>query len=166
MSTLKKILLGVVLLAVVAVSGLHFFGPPQVAKAAAAAPPFTVTDLQGNAVSLSSLQGKPVFINFWATWCPPCVGEMPDIQRMYSQYGEQVHFVIINIDGEPSEVQAFMAQNGYTFPAMLDTNGAAGAYSVQAIPASYLIDASGNLLSSHIGSLSGSQMESFITAAL
>lgn len=83
MSTLKKVLLGVILLTAVAVSGVHFFDLPHIAKAETnAAPPFTVTDMNGQTVSLASLKGKPVFLNFWATWCPPCVGEMPDIQRM------------------------------------------------------------------------------------
>lgn len=109
MSTLKKVLLGVILLTAVAVSGVHFFDLPHIAKAETnAAPPFTVTDMNGQTVSLASLKGKPVFLNFWATWCPPCVGEMPDIQRMYAKYGDKVHFVIVNIDGTQPDVAAFM----------------------------------------------------------
>ena len=147
MSTLKKIILGVVLLTAIAVSGVHFLDLPHVANAGTnLAPAFTVTDMQGNNVSLASLKGKPVFINFWATWCPPCVGEMPDIQRMYAKYGDKVHFVIINVDGEKNDVAAFMENHALTFPVMLDNNGSsASAYSVQAIPASYMIDAEGNL---------------------
>lgn len=167
MSTLKKIILGVVLLTAIAVSGVHFLDLPHVANASTnPAPAFTVTDMQGNNVSLASLKGKPVFINFWATWCPPCVGEMPDIQRMYAKYGDKVHFVIINVDGEKNDVAAFMENHALTFPVMLDNNGSsASAYSVQAIPASYMIDAEGNLLESHIGSMNSSAMESFINTA-
>ena len=67
MSTLKKVLLGVILLTAVAVSGVHFFDLPHIAKAETnAAPPFTVTDMNGQTVSLASLKGKPVFLNFWA----------------------------------------------------------------------------------------------------
>lgn len=167
MSKLKKILLGIVLIAAIAFSGIHFLGLPNVAKAGTnPAPNFTVTDMQGQAVSLASLKGKPVFLNFWATWCPPCVGEMPDIQRMYSKYGDKVHFLIVNVDGEKSDVAAFMSNHALTFPVLLDSSGsAAAAYGIQAIPASYVIDAEGNLLESHIGSLSADTMENFITSA-
>lgn len=117
MSTLKKVLLGVILLTAVAVSGVHFFDLPHIAKAETnAAPPFTVTDMNGQTVSLASLKGKPVFLNFWATWCPPCVGEMPDIQRMYAKYGDKVHFVIVNIDGTQPDVAAFMENHAFQFP--------------------------------------------------
>ena len=156
MSTLKKVLLGVILLTAVAVSGVHFFDLPHIAKAETnAAPPFTVTDMNGQTVSLASLKGKPVFLNFWATWCPPCVGEMPDIQRMYAKYGDKVHFVIVNIDGTKPDVTAFMENHAFSFPVALDTNGsAASAYAVQAIPTSYIIDADSNVVDSHIGALS------------
>ncbi len=117
MSTLKKVLLGVILLTAVAVSGVHFFDLPHIAKAETnAAPPFTVTDMNGQTVSLASLKGKPVFLNFWATWCPPCVGEMPDIQRMYAKYGDKVHFVIVNIDGTKPDVTAFMENHAFSSP--------------------------------------------------
>ena len=167
MSTLKKVLLGVILLTAVAVSGVHFFDLPHIAKAETnAAPPFTVTDMNGQTVSLASLKGKPVFLNFWATWCPPCVGEMPDIQRMYAKYGDKVHFVIVNIDGTKPDVTAFMENHAFSFPVALDTNGsAASAYAVQAIPTSYVIDADSNVVDSHVGALSAGDMESFVTSA-
>lgn len=167
MSTLKKIILGVVLLTAIAVSGVHFLNLPHIAKAGTnPAPAFTVTDMQGNSVSLASLKGKPVFVNFWATWCPPCVGEMPDIQRMYNKYGDKMHFVMINIDGERNEVAAFMENHAFTFPVMLDTNGsAASTYSIQAIPTSYTIDADGNIRESLIGTLHYNDIENFITSA-
>lgn len=167
MSTLKKVLLGVILLTAVAVSGVHFFDLPHIAKAETnSAPPFTVTDMNGQTVSLASLKGKPVFLNFWATWCPPCVEEMPDIQRMYAKYGDKVHFVIVNIDGTKPDVTAFMENHAFSFPVALDTNGsAASAYAVQAIPTSYIIDADSNVVDSHIGALSAGDMESFVTSA-
>lgn len=122
--------------------------------------------MNGQTVSLASLKGKPVFLNFWATWCPPCVGEMPDIQRMYAKYGDKVHFVIVNIDGTKPDVTAFMENHAFSFPVALDMNGsAASAYAVQAIPTSYIIDADSNVVDSHIGALSAGDMESFVTSA-
>lgn len=167
MSTLKKVILGVALLTAVAVSGIHFFDLPHVAKAeTTAAPSFTVTDMNGQPVSLASLKGKPVFLNFWATWCPPCVGEMPDIQRAYAKYGDKIHFVIVNIDGTKPDVTSFMENHAFSFPVVLDTNGSAtSAYAVQAIPTSYIIDADGNIIDSHVGALSADDMESFVTSA-
>lgn len=168
MSTIKKIIFGVILLAVVAASGIHFLGLPHTVRAGTnPAPKFTVTNMQGQTVTLDSLKGKPIFINFWATWCPPCVAEMPDIQKMYDKYGDRVHFVIINADGAKDDVQSFMQKNTYTFPVMLDTdNSAARAYSIQAIPMSGIIDADGNLLDTKIGALHSEAMESFIASAL
>jgi cytochrome c-type biogenesis protein len=172
MSTLKKVLLGVILLTAVAVSGVHFFDLPHIAKAETnAAPPFTVTDMNGQTVSLASLKGKPVFLNFWATWCPPCVGEMPDIQRMYAKYGDKVHFVIVNIDGTKPDVTAFMENHAFSFPVFHWTDRDKRqkenqqAYAVQAIPTSYIIDADSNVVDSHVGALSAGDMESFVTSA-
>ena len=168
MSTLKKVLLGVILLTAVAVSGVHFFDLPHIAKAETnAAPPFTVTDMNGQTVSLASLKGKPIFLNFWATWCPPCVGEMPDIQRMYAKYGDKVHFVIVNIDGTKPDVTAFMENHAFSFPVALDTNGsAASAYAVQAIPTSYIFYAHPKVVSRHLAALRAAFLQFFFTSDL
>ena len=124
------------------------------------------TALDGSPLPMEGLRGRPTVVNFWATWCPPCVGEMPDIQRMYAKYGDKVHFVIVNIDGTKPDVTAFMENHAFSFPVALDTNGsAASAYAVQAIPTSYIIDADSNVVDSHIGALSAGDMESFVTSA-
>ena len=165
MSTLKKVILGVILLTAVAVSGVHFFDLPHIAKAETnAAPAFTVTDMNGQTVSLASLKGKPVFLNFWATWCPPCVGEMPDIQRMYAKYGDKVHFIIVNIDGTGNRISAATGAHEVVCY-LVGRNKVAPTFAVQAIPTSYIIDADGNVIDSHVGALSAGDMESFITSA-
>lgn len=112
------------------------------------APDFTVYDAEGNAWALSDFRGKPVVLNFWASWCGPCKSEMPDFEKVYAQYGDRVHFLMVNMtDGVRETVQSaagFISQNGYTFPVYYDTDlSAATNYSVWSIPATYFIDAQG-----------------------
>ena len=117
-----------------------------------AAPDFTVYDIDGNAVKLSDFRGKPVILNFWASWCGPCKAEMPDFESAWQTYGGEIHFVTVNLtDGYSETVEsasAYIAQQGYTFPVYYDTEmSAAYVYGVNSIPRTYFIDAEGNLLS-------------------
>lgn len=112
------------------------------------APDFTVYDREGNAVALTDFRGKPVILNFWASWCGPCVSEMPDLQEAYDTYGEQIHFVLVNLtDGTQETVESateFLEEQGYTFPVYFDTDiDAARAYGVNAVPVTFFLDAEG-----------------------
>ena len=128
------------------------------------APDFTVYDLEGNAHKLSDFLGKPVLLNFWASWCGPCQMEMPDFQKFYETYGGQVHFVIVNLtDGQQETVEsasAFIAEKGYTFPVYYDTDvDAAMKYGVSAVPVSYFIDAEGYFVAWAQGALSSDMLQ-------
>ncbi len=128
------------------------------------APDFTVLDRAGNRVSLSSLRGKPVVLNFWASWCDPCKREMPDFDAAYKKYGEDVQFMVVNLtDGqsETREVAArFIDAMGYTFPIYFDTEfQAANAYRVQSIPATYFIAADGSLVTHATGQIGSELLE-------
>ena len=95
--------------------------------------------------------GKPVIVNLWASWCPPCKAEMPDFETAYREYGDTIHFMMVNMtDGYQETVEkakAFIADTGYTFPVYFDTESeAAIAYNATSIPATYFIDAEGNLV--------------------
>lgn len=134
-------------------------------------PDFTMYDLSGNPVNLSEFAGKPIIVNFWATWCGPCKNEMPYFQNMYEKYGDQVAFVMVNAtDGDRDTVEKvkdFVADNGYTFPVYCDTefNGVY-TYGVYAFPSTLIINADGSLYTGHVGALTQSQLESTIQKIL
>lgn len=126
------------------------------------APDFTVLDMDGNEVQLSSFLGKPIVLNFWATWCGYCVQEMPDFQTFYEKYPD-VQFVMVNVEESASTVKSFIDQKGFTFPVFRDTDGSAAvAYGVNAYPYSFFINAEGELVAYCRGMISYSSLESAI----
>jgi len=128
------------------------------------APDFTVYDLEGNAHKLSDFRGKPVLLNFWASWCGPCQMEMPDFQKFYESHGDKVNFVIVNLtDGQQETVEsasAFIEEKGYSFPVYYDTDiDAAVKYGVSAVPVSYFIDAEGYFVAWAQGALTADMLQ-------
>ena len=122
------------------------------------APDFTVYDREGNPVKLSDLRGKPVVVNFWATWCGYCVSEMPEFQQVWEELGEDVHFMMVNqtdgITETKEEAEAHLEEAGYTFPVYFDTElSASRAYSVRSLPVTYFIDAEGKGVAYAMGAI-------------
>lgn len=105
---------------------------------------FTLPLMNGGSAKLSSFRGKVVLINFWATWCGPCVREMPDIQQLQAHYGSNLVVLAVSVDGagDNQEVKDFVANNGYTFRILRDYNGAvkAGTYPSNGIPLTVIVD--------------------------
>ncbi len=122
------------------------------------APDFTVYDLDGNPVKLSQFEGKPVVLNFWASWCGPCKMEMPDFQQAYLELGDDIQFLFVNLtDGQTetlASASSYIASQGYTFPVYYDTSmEAANTYYVGSIPMTYFIDAEGKLIAQATGAI-------------
>ena len=121
---------------------------------------FKMKDMNGNDVQLSHLLDKPVVLNFWASWCPPCKAEMPSFEKLYNQYGNDVNFVMVSVDDTMSDAKSFLTQYRYTFPAYLDAyNEGYYEYSVKSIPRSYFITTKNEIFISHLSYISVDQLE-------
>ena len=136
-----------------------------------AAPDFTVLDAAGGEVRLSDFVGKPVVLNFWASWCGPCKSDMPEFETAYQEYGEDLHFMMGNLtDGSRETVESaseYIAGQGYTFPVFFDTEyNAAMAYGASSIPVTYFVDAEGYLTAYGRGALSGEALQAGIDMLL
>ncbi|MEI6603341.1 MAG: TlpA disulfide reductase family protein [Clostridia bacterium] len=125
---------------------------------------FTLKDLAGNDVSLHDFIGKPVYVNFFATWCPPCRAEMPDIEKMYQKYKSKGLVVLaVDLKEDNATVQDFVTQNGLTFKVLLDQNDVTKkGYDTTYIPVSVFIDKAGNIVGQRSGGLDAGEMESYL----
>lgn len=141
---------------------------------------FTLTDQYGNVHTLSDYKGKVVFLNFWATWCPPCKEELPDIEALYNDYNLNEDEVVIlgitnpsseeypnNQDSKKEEILTFIEDNGYTFPVLFDETGEIlEIYGISAFPTTFFIDKEGNIVGYAPGMMTKSFMERYINETL
>ena len=137
---------------------------------------FELEDQYGNIHRLEDYRGKTIFLNFWATWCPPCKAEMPDIQKLYeksSTEGEDAVIVLgvaapnMGQEGSEEEIAAFMEEKGYTYPVLMDTEGELFAsYGIMSFPTTFMIDRDGNVFGYVSGMLSADMMDSIVRQTL
>lgn len=141
-----------------------------------AAVSFELKDQYGKTHTLSEYKGKVIFLNFWATWCPPCRAEMPDIQKLYERSPKEGEGAVIVLgvaspklgnEKEEAGIKAFMDKNGYTYPVLMDAKGELfSAYGIRAIPTTFMIDREGNVYGRVQGALSGENIDKVVKQTL
>lgn len=149
-------------LILLAVLAWRVLGPASAPGAVigAPAPQFALADLDGNPVRLSDLRGRPVIVNFWASWCGPCVAEFPLLQRALADHrADGLAIVGVVFDDRSEAARAFLQRMGTNWPAVMDPNAeVANAYGISAPPASFFIDRQGRIAGREIGQLSSADL--------
>ena len=146
-----------------------WFRPPAwVSDENRAAPVLQAVSLDGRQISLEALRGKVVLVNFWATWCPYCRHEMPDMEKFYRDYrGQGFEILALSQDDAPETVRRFMAKEGYLFPAaMAQPEQAAALGGVSRLPTSFIIDKQGRVRHKISGQVHYARLESLVKPLL
>jgi peroxiredoxin len=125
------------------------------------APDFTLSDMNGDPVTLSSLRGKVVLVNFWATWCPPCRAEKPTMERLHHAFsGQDFVILAVNTENDVAAVRDYLSKNPLSFPVLLDNEARVQSlYGVFRFPETFLIGKDGTVLERYIGARDWSSVE-------
>jgi peroxiredoxin len=175
----KKVIAAVVLIALLTVAIVQAMDKKEAApentsqatttksdglKIGAKAPDFELKTLTGETVKLSSLKGKKVMLNFWATWCPPCKAEMPEMEKFYKESGKDIVILAVNIDPQ-LDVKGFVGKNGITFPILLDADDHVNeTYQILSIPTTYFINSKGVIQNKFTGGMNEAAMKKYTSA--
>lgn len=111
----------------------------------------TLMDEEGNSISLGDFEGKAIFLNMWATWCPPCIAEMPNINKLYKEMGQEVAFVMVALDDDFETAKDFIARKGFDLPIYTLLSRRPAMYQSTTVPTTYVISRDGNLMMTHKG---------------
>ena len=112
---------------------------------------FVLETKEGEKVRFDEFRGKTVFINFWATWCAPCIAEMPDIQGLYDKVGDKVEFVMISVDAQPEKTWNFAENKGFTFPVYRRASLIPAVYEREVIPTTFVLSPDGKIVAERHG---------------
>ncbi|PLT29339.1 redoxin domain-containing protein [Peribacillus deserti] len=162
---IKKVLSAIVLLLMISVAIVHAMDNKKEEAASAPgletgnkAPGFKLTTIDGKSVKLSDYRGKKIMLNFWATWCPPCKKEIPEMEEYSKQMGKDQIILAVNMDPQ-ADVKGFAAKMGMTFPILLDTDNEVNTtYKIISIPTTYFIDSKGIISSKILGAMTKKDM--------
>jgi thiol-disulfide isomerase/thioredoxin len=129
------------------------------------APEFKLSSIDGGEVSLAGLQGKPVVVNFFATWCTPCKKELPAFQALSQQYADQgLTFLLVDMQEDPDDVAIFLGELGVSLPTVVDSSGEVGkTYRVRGLPSTFFIGRDGTIKQAQLGELDGRLLETGIS---
>jgi thiol-disulfide isomerase/thioredoxin len=129
-------------------------------------PPFLVTDLKGESISTAALKGKVVIVNFWATWCPPCRAEIPELVELQTKYKDRLQVIGVSVDEDasPQEVNAFAAKAGINYPVVMGKDIVKEYGGVPALPTSFMVNKDGGVVQKHVGLLQRDEVETEIRA--
>jgi len=131
------------------------------------APDFSVINGEGEELKLSDKFGKPIILNFWATWCGPCRSELPAFEELYKKYGDEIEFMMINLDDSQIEAESFISENNYTFPVVYDTKYEASyIYGASSIPLTVIIYDDGTIYGGKYGAMQKEEIEYYIMDVL
>jgi len=126
-------------------------------------------DLKGQNLDFSTLKGKVIFINFWATWCPPCVAELPSIQELFNLYKDNKNVAFLIVSNEsPDVIKSFISKKSYNFPVYINQSRIPDILSFSSIPTSFLISKSGKIIVSEVGAVNwaGDNMKEIMEALI
>jgi thiol-disulfide isomerase/thioredoxin len=112
---------------------------------------FLLINQDGETINFSEFENEVVFINVWATWCPPCIAEMPDIHDLFQKVGQDVKFVMISLDEEPSTALNFVERKEFSFPIYFPRNGLPSGFQSSSIPSTYVLSPEGNIVVEEYG---------------
>lgn len=128
------------------------------------APNFILNDLRGNEIELLNGSQKPTLINFWATWCPPCVAEMATIQKLYANADGSFRVLAVNADESTEDVQRFASEHNLSFDILLDPGGnVQELYRLRGYPTSFIVDADGVVQIEHVGIMTEKKMREYLS---
>jgi thiol-disulfide isomerase/thioredoxin len=131
------------------------------------APDWTLSDLEGRTVSLAGLRGKPVVVDFWATWCTPCEFQIPILNEVHERYGDRVEIVGVAVDVDGRDVVApFAEERAIAYRVVLGDEELAQKYGARGFPSLYVVGKDGNILLSHVGVIDAEELEDALDAAL
>jgi len=132
------------------------------------APDFTLQDINGKTIKLSDYRGKVVIINFWATWCPPCLGEIPDFVKFYSAYREKgVEIIGIAVGSTKDDTRKTISEKKINYPVCMSDGKIENLYGgIRAVPTTFIIDKQGNIYKKQVGSITESELTAIIKGIL
>ncbi|MDF2724898.1 MAG: thiol-disulfide oxidoreductase [Paenibacillus sp.] len=168
----RKWIQGIILTAFLLIGGYtigsSLFAEDQIPRVGSTAPDFALTGLDGNVYKLSDLRGKAVLVNFWGSWCDPCIRELPAIQRQYEKWKDQGLVVLgVNLDESRVTVQSFVKQTGVTYPILFDKDLLMrDRFAVRYYPTSFFIDKSGQIIDIAVLEMDDAYIEQHIKTML